>query len=136
MQALMINDVFTLNGTDYDTPDGTCVRDYLHVEDIAKAHRTAYELGKTFKPGQFDYFNLGTGKGYSIKEIISAIERHTNKTLLVHKGPRRPGDPGRLVASSKKIENIVGWQATNSTLDNIIRTTWAWYNCKRFKDYG
>ena len=136
MNALINKEVFTLNGIDYDTPDGTCVRDYLHVEDIARAHRVAYELGKTFKPGQFDYFNLGTGKGYSIKEIISTIERHTNKKLLVHKGPRRPGDPGRLVASSKKIESTAGWKADNSSLDNIIRTSWAWYNSQRFKDYA
>lgn len=136
MHSLLNKDVFTLNGSDYSTPDGTCVRDYLHVEDIARAHRVAYELCKTFKPGQFDYFNLGTGKGYSIKEIISAIERLTNKQLLVHKGPRRPGDPGRLVANPKKIEGTAGWKADNSSLDNIIRTSWAWYNSQRFKDYG
>ena len=135
MTALINKDVFTLNGTDYTTPDGTCVRDYLHVEDIARAHWTAFELSKKMKE-EFDFFNLGTGKGYSIKEIISAVERHTNKKLLVHKGPRRPGDPGRLVASPNKFYNTAGWKASNSSLDNIISTSWAWYNCQRFKDYA
>lgn len=135
MESLIAGSVFTLNGQDYDTDDGTCVRDYLHVEDIARAHVDAMLIAKDFKDS-FQEFNLGAGKGYSIREIINAVERITGKTVLVHTGPRREGDPATLVASPQKFKNWAGWRAENSKLETIIRTSWAWYNSRRYQDYA
>lgn len=135
MESLISGGVFTLNGKDYDTADGTCVRDYLHVEDIARAHVDAMLIAKEFKD-PFQEFNLGTGKGYSIREIIDAVERITGKTVLVHTGPRREGDPATLIASPQKFKNWSGWSAENSKLENIVRTSWAWYNSRRYQDYA
>lgn len=135
MESLINGGVFTLNGQDYDTADGTCVRDYLHVEDIARAHVDAMLIAKEFKDS-FQEFNLGTGRGYSIREIIDAVERITGKTVLVHTGPRREGDPATLVASPQKFKNWSGWRAENSKLENIVRTSWAWYNSRRYQDYA
>lgn len=135
MESLISGGVFTLNGKDYDTADGTCVRDYLHVEDIARAHIDAMLIAKEFQDS-FQEFNLGTGKGYSIREIIDAVERITGKTVLVHTGPRREGDPATLVASPQKFKNWSGWRAENSKLENIVRTSWAWYNSRRYHNHA
>lgn len=135
MESLISGGVFTLNGQDYNTADGTCVRDYLHVEDIARAHVDAMLIAPSFKES-FQEFNLGTGRGYSIREIINAVEHITGKTVLVHTGPRREGDPATLVASPQKFKNWAGWRAENSKLENIVRTSWAWYNSRRYQDYA
>ena len=135
MESLISNSVFTLNGQDYDTSDGTCVRDYLHVEDIARAHHDAMLIAKEFKD-PFQEFNLGTGRGYSIREIIDAVEHITGRTVLVHTGPRREGDPDTLVASPQKFKNWSGWRAENSKIENIIRTSWQWYNSRRYQDHA
>lgn len=132
MESIVNRGLFTLNGTDYDTPDGTCVRDYLHVEDIANAHYLATLYSEAHK-GSAE-FNLGTGKGTSIKQIIESVERITNKTVLVHTGPKREGDPATLIAMPNKAKRDLGWEATNSNIDNIVKTAWAWYNSTEYKN--
>jgi len=114
----------TVFGTDYPTPDGTCVRDYIHVEDLCEAHRLALKwLMKGKKSG---VFNLGTGTGYSIREIIREAESIAGKKVPVKYGPRRPGDPSILVATSEKAKKIIGWKA-KKTLRDILETAWRWH---------
>ena len=132
MESIVNKDVFTLNGTDYDTPDGTCVRDYLYVGDIANAHYLATEYGK-IHTGSVE-FNLGTGRGTSIKQIIESVERITGKKVSVHTGPKREGDPAILIAMPYKAKRDLGWEATDSNIDNIVETAWAWYNSKEYKN--
>ncbi len=110
-------------GDDYATPDGTCVRDYVHIEDLADAHLLALEyLGKGNKS---DAFNLGSGNGYSVKEIVDMVEKVTGKKVKVKMAPRRPGDPAKLVATSAKAFKILGWK-TKHDLESIIKTAWVW----------
>ncbi len=135
MESIVNNGVFTLNGQDYETADGTCVRDYLHVEDIAQAHFDATVIAQEFSE-HFQEFNLGSGRGYSIKEVIKEVEHITGRTVLVHTGPRRAGDPATLVASPQKFKNWAGWTAKHSRLDNIVRTSWAWYNSPLYRNYA
>lgn len=133
METIVNKGVFTLNGSDYPTADGTCVRDYLHVEDIANAHYIATRYAETMTVPSAE-FNLGSGQGASIKEIIASVERITGRTVLVHTGPRRDGDPATLVASAQKFKRDAGWKPENSSLDNIVRTAWAWYNSTEYKN--
>ncbi len=110
-------------GDDYATPDGTCVRDYVHIEDLADAHLLALEyLGKGNKSNAF---NLGSGNGYSVKEIVDMVEKVTGKKVKVKMAPRRPGDPAKLVATSAKALKTLGWK-TKHDLESIIQTAWAW----------
>ncbi len=118
------NNSFSILGDDYDTPDGTCIRDYLHVNDLASAHLLALEA-LTGKPG-FDAFNLGTGHGFSVREVVTAAERVTGKTMAPLVGPRRPGDPPSLVADPSKAAKGLGWTPVHSDIDTIISTAWAW----------
>jgi UDP-glucose 4-epimerase len=111
-------------GTDYPTPDGTCIRDYIHVEDLAAAHALAVEQAE---PGQFRAFNLGTGRGYSVREVIRTVENVTGLSVPVKEGPRRPGDPAELVAAPAKAMKDLGWQPRYTDLEGIIRTAWAWH---------
>ncbi len=133
METIVNKGVFTLNGSDYPTADGTCVRDYLHVEDIANAHYIATLYGEVMTTPSAE-FNLGSGQGASIKEIIASVERITGRTVLVHTGPRRDGDPATLVASAQKFKRDTGWKPENSSLDNIVRSAWAWYNSIEYKN--
>ena len=110
-------------GDDYDTPDGTCIRDYIHIEDLASAHLLA--LDQLTKGMASDVFNLGNGNGYSVKEIIRAVERVTGKRVKFKICDRRPGDPARLVGSSKKAKKILGWQPKMG-LSEIIESAWKW----------
>jgi UDP-glucose-4-epimerase GalE len=111
-------------GTDYPTPDGTCVRDYVHVDDLAEAHLLALEaLG----PGKRLRYNLGTGRGHSVREVIRAAEEVTGKPVPVQEGPRRPGDPPVLVASAEKIGRELGWRPRYPELRPIIQTAWNWH---------
>jgi UDP-glucose 4-epimerase len=113
-------DVF---GTDYPTPDGTCVRDYIHVLDIADAHvRALEEIDRV----SGEAFNVGNSRGFSIFEVIDAAERVTGKKIPRKLGPRRPGDPAVLVASKEKLKRSLGWEASHSSLDEIIESAWAW----------
>lgn len=111
-------------GTDYDTPDGTCIRDYIHVTDLARAHILALDalLEGTKKN---TIYNLGNGRGYSVREVIEACERITGKKANVTMAPPREGDPARLVASSEKISRELGWKARYS-LDDIVESAWKW----------
>jgi UDP-glucose 4-epimerase len=110
-------------GSDYPTPDGTCVRDYIHVLDLARAHLMALEA---LEPGRRMIYNLGNGTGYSVREVIEAARRVTGHPIPVEACPRRPGDPAVLVASSAKIRRELGWEPAHPGLDTIIRSAWAW----------
>lgn len=133
IESIIYNQVFILNGDDYPTPDGTCVRDYLHVEDIANAHYQAMVYANSMTTSH-EVFNLGTGKGISINQIISSVERITGKKILTHVGPRREGDPARLVADSRKFQRFTSWKPVSSDIDNIVRTAWNWYNSDEYGD--
>ena len=111
-------------GTDYDTPDGTCIRDYIHVDDLAEAHLLALE---NLAPKKELRYNLGIGKGYSVREVIKTAEEVTGKPVPVKHGPRRPGDPPSLVASSDKIQKELGWKPKYADLRSIIETAWNWH---------
>ncbi len=112
-------------GTDYGTPDGTCIRDYIHVVDLANAHILA--LQKLENDDMSGIYNLGNGKGYSVKEVIETVKRVTGRKVATVDSPRRPGDPARLVASSKRICEELGWSPKYPELETIVRTAWEWH---------
>ena len=111
-------------GTDYNTPDGTCIRDYIHVEDLADAHAKA--LDHLAVGGDSIRCNLGTGVGVSVKEIISAVEEVTGKVVPVKYGPRRAGDPDSLVADPSLAKQVLGWEATRRDVRDMVRPAWLW----------
>ena len=111
-------------GTDYPTPDGTCIRDYIHVDDLAEAHLLALER---LEPGKGLCYNLGTGRGYSVREVIQTAEQVTGKTIAIREGPRRPGDPPALVAAAQKIQRELDWHPRYTDLRVIIETAWRWH---------
>jgi UDP-glucose 4-epimerase len=115
----------TVYGTDYPTPDGTCIRDYIHVTDLAEAHFLA--LKRMMRTGASDVFNLGTGRGYSVLQVIRAVAKVTGRLVPVVYGPRRPGDPPRLVAKSAKARRVLRWKPRHSGLEEIVRTAWGWH---------
>ncbi|WP_066368661.1 UDP-glucose 4-epimerase GalE [Neobacillus fumarioli] len=117
-------------GSDYETPDGTCIRDYIHVTDLAAAHILALEALVSGKKTA-EIYNLGNGLGYSVKEVIETCEKITGKKATVEITDRRPGDPARLVASSEKIYNELGWNAERN-LEQIIKDAWKWHQEKRY----
>jgi len=108
-------------GTDYETPDGTCIRDYIHIVDLARAHILA--LGATAS----GFYNLGTGGGSSVREVIDACRKITGRKIDTIEKPRRPGDPPRLIASSERIKKELGWQPQFQSLDAIIESAWKWH---------
>jgi UDP-glucose 4-epimerase len=108
-------------GTDYKTPDGTCIRDYIHIVDLARAHILALGAVKS------EFYNLGTGGGASVRDVIDTCRKVTGRKIDVVEKPRRPGDPPRLIASSKKIKNELGWQPQFQSLDAIIESAWRWH---------
>lgn len=110
-------------GTDYATPDGTAIRDYIHVEDLAQAHILAIQ--HLADGGEVGAFNLGTGKGYSVREVIAAVEKHSGRKVPVEETNRRIGDPERLVASAERAREILGWRPIHD-LDSIVATAWTW----------
>lgn len=116
-------------GTDYDTPDGTCIRDYIHVTDLAEAHVLAAE--KTLNT-ESTLYNLGNGDGFSVREVIETAKAVTGRDIRVAEGERRPGDPARLIGSSAKIKTELEWQPKYASLNKIIETAWAWHQ-KRFQ---
>ncbi len=113
----------TIYGNDYPTPDGTCVRDFIHVQDLCRAHLLA--LKALFSGMRSDVYNLGNGNGYSVMEVVQMAERVTGKKINFIMGNKRPGDPARLVASSDKAKSVLGWSAQES-LETIIKTAWEW----------
>ena len=108
-------------GTDYPTADGTCVRDYIHILDLAQAHLLAMQ------PGKQGFFNLGNGDGYSVREVIKACENISGRTITALEKPRRPGDPPRLVASATRAINELGWRPKYPKLEDIVATAWRWH---------
>ncbi|HMP59055.1 MAG TPA: UDP-glucose 4-epimerase GalE [Gemmatales bacterium] len=122
--ALGQRDSVRIFGDDYPTPDGTCIRDYLHVDDLAEAHALALTQ---MQPGRGLCLNLGTGRGHSVREIIAACERVTGRAIPVEIGPRRLGDPPVLVASTAAAAQALGWRARYTEIDEIIRTAWEWH---------
>jgi UDP-glucose 4-epimerase len=123
--AAMKGDPISIYGVDYDTPDGTCIRDYIHVTDIAQAHILALE--RLREGGNSGVYNLGNGNGYSVREVIETVRKVTGKKVVAIEAPRRPGDPARLVASSKKISKELGWKPRYPDLETIVETAWQWY---------
>ncbi len=120
--ALGQREFITVNGDDYATPDGTCVRDYIHVCDLAEAHTLA--LAKLMQDGESMVYNLGNGKGYSINEVIEVCRKVTGHPIPVRVGPRRAGDPAKLVASSEKIVRDLGWKPRFADLESIVESAW------------
>jgi UDP-glucose 4-epimerase len=116
-------DHVSIFGTDYPTEDGTAVRDYIHVVDLADAHMRALERAV---PGRHDIYNLGTGTGYSVRQVIEAVRRVTGREFEVREEPRRPGDPPVLVAANAKARDGLGW-APAKTLDDMVADAWAWF---------
>ncbi len=116
-------------GTDYDTPDGTCIRDYIHILDLSRAHILALDATESA------YYNLGTGGGSSVREVIDCCRKITGKTIPVVEKPRRPGDPPRLIAASEKIKRELGWRPQFQKLDAIIESAWHWHQ-KFPRGYG
>ena len=111
-------------GTDYDTPDGTAVRDYLHVTDLAHAHLAALQYLDS--GGASTAFNLGTGSGHSVRDVAAMVERVAGHKMPIREMPRRPGDPPCLIAEPTKVMKVLGWRPRHSTLEEIVRTAWDW----------
>ena len=126
--ALGRRDHIEIFGTDYDTPDGTCIRDYIHVTDLANAHYLAYDYLK--KGGESVFLNLGTKNGVSIREVIEKARTITGKEIKVVEGKRRAGDPPILIGSREKAEKVLGWVPKYSDLDTVISTAWMWHRKK------
>jgi UDP-glucose 4-epimerase len=120
-------------GTDYDTPDGTCVRDYIHVDDLARAHLLALEY--LFDGGASACFNLGNGRGYSVQEVIDCARRVTGRQITAVAEKRRAGDPPVLVGGTDMAARFLGWKPAMPSLEDIIGTAWAWHQ-KRFGQNG
>jgi UDP-glucose 4-epimerase len=121
--ALGQSEALTINGADYETPDGTCVRDYIHVLDLAQAHILAL---RALDQGSRVY-NLGNGRGFSIQEVVDTARRVTGRSIPTRVGPRRPGDPAVLIADGEKIKQELGWQPRYAELSEIIGSAWQWH---------
>jgi UDP-arabinose 4-epimerase len=119
---------FEILGDNYPTPDGTCIRDYIHVTDLAEAHRLA--LDHLFAGKGSDVFNLGSGQGTSVRELADAVDRAAGRALPRHIAPRRPGDPPSLTANPDKARRVLGWQPTRSDIDIIVADAWAWHTAE------
>lgn len=123
--ALGIRDSISIYGDDYNTPDGTCIRDYVHVNDIGSAHIMGLEY--LLNGGESEIFNIGNGQGFSVKEVIDVCKKVTGKDFKVNIESRRPGDPDILIAHSQKIEDKLNWKAEYSSLESIVETAWDWH---------
>jgi UDP-glucose 4-epimerase len=121
-RAITTGEPITIFGDDYPTADGTCIRDYIHVNDLAQAHIQALE--SLLAGGRSDVFNVGTGSGYSVREVVQAVEAATGKKVPCTIGPRREGDPPELVADSTKLRRTLQWTPRYSELRNIVATAW------------
>ncbi len=115
----------TIFGDDYPTPDGTCIRDYIHVDDLGAAHLKALDR---LAPGQALKLNLGTGHGYSVQQVIDACRRVSGRPIAVKLGPRRPGDPAELVADSSRAQQQLDWRPRYTDIDSIVATAWRWHS--------
>jgi UDP-glucose 4-epimerase len=125
--ALGEREAISIYGTDYPTKDGTCIRDYIHIDDLATAHLLALEaLARSENPQLI--FNLGSGSGFSVREIIDVAGRVTGRKIPVVEAPRRPGDSAVLIASSEKIKRELSWQPQHSDIEAIVRSAWEWHS--------
>lgn len=122
--AMGLRDKITVFGTDYPTPDGTCIRDYVHVTDLCDAHILAMNA---LSPGDARFYNLGIGRGYSVREIIESVRRVSGRRFTIEYGERRPGDPPTLYADAGKVEKELGWKPNYTDLDKIVATAWNWF---------
>jgi UDP-glucose-4-epimerase GalE len=122
LRAVLTGEPVTVFGEDYDTPDGTCIRDYIHVSDLAEAHVKAVE--HLLNEGPSDVFNVGTGVGHSVREVLSAVEKVTGRQAPHISGPRREGDPPRLVADSQKLQRTLAWKPVRADLERIVADAW------------
>ena len=123
--ALGQRDEVRIFGTDYPTPDGSCVRDYIHLADLVSAHLLALEA---LNPGEQRIYNLGNGAGYSVRDVIEVARNVTGHSIPARETERRPGDPARLVASSDKIRKDLGWSPQHTDLEDIISSAWEWHS--------
>jgi UDP-glucose-4-epimerase GalE len=126
LKAAQTGNPVTLFGNDYPTPDGTCIRDYIHVSDLARAHISALE--SLAKGGESKKYNVGTGHGYSVQEVVNAVREVTGRDVPFVFGPRREGDPPLLVADSTRLQHELGWKPVDSDLKRIVETAWQWAN--------
>jgi UDP-glucose 4-epimerase len=131
LKAAQTGTPITLFGDDYPTPDGTCIRDYIHVTDLARAHIAAVE--HLFGGGESRRYNAGTGHGFSVKEVRDAVEEITGMKVPFTMGPRREGDPPMLVADSTRLQKELGWKPEHSSLQTIVETAWAWMKSQELK---
>ena len=122
--AMGKRDTLTVFGTDYPTPDGTCIRDYVHVNDLVAAHVLGIEA---LANGDTRFYNLGIGRGYSVKEILDAAKKVTGKEIPVVFGDRREGDPARLFANSARVQQELGWKPQHTDVEDIIASAWRWH---------
>jgi UDP-glucose 4-epimerase len=122
----------SIHGTDYPTADGTCVRDYIHVDDLAQAHLDALDYLEG--GGASTVLNCGYGHGHSVREVIEAVRKASGVDFRVEEGPRRPGDPSALVASNRRIKEVLGWRPRHDDLEYIVRTAWRWE--QKMQTYG
>ena len=118
-------EAISIFGDDYDTKDGTCVRDYIHVTDLAQAHILAVDY--LMKGGKSDIFNLGNGVGFTVREVVETARKVTGDPIKAVISPRRAGDPARLIASSEKAKRVLGWKPEHADLEEIIATAWNWH---------
>ena len=125
LAAMGKSDTIKIYGTDYPTPDGTCIRDYIHIEDLCRAHLLA--LNKLDKQTELVY-NLGNGKGYSVREVINTVKKVSGKNFKIIEVPRRPGDPPLLVCDSTRAKNELGWQPKWTDLEKIVESAWKWHS--------
>ncbi|MEA1996948.1 MAG: UDP-glucose 4-epimerase GalE [Gemmatimonadota bacterium] len=130
--ALGQKEFLEIFGTDYETPDGTAIRDYIHVSDLAEAHVRA--LDYLFEGGDTDFINIGTRKGHSVKEVIEAVEKVSGRTVPARESGRRPGDPPVLVANSRKAFDVLKWSPEYLDLEDTVKTAWEWHSrhCHKF----
>ena len=125
MAALGQREGFTILGDDYPTPDGTCVRDYVHVDDLADAHLRALDR---LTDGEGLCLNLGTGRGFSVREVAESCRRVSGREIRLDRGPRRPGDAPELVADPSRAKSVLGWEPRYTEIDAIVETAWRWHS--------
>ena len=134
IKSVLNDQTFTIFGDDYDTNDGTCIRDYIHVLDLAEVHKIALEA--LFSGIESQALNCGTGRGFSNLELVKNLEKIINRKVSYKIGDRRPGDPAVLIAGVKKIKKVLGWEAKYSDIETILKSAWAWHekHPKGYKD--